>query len=181
MGSARLEVVCGPMFSGKTETLIKRVWQRQHFAGSKVAVFKPITDTRHEGESVISHNGTSIKARWIDRSASDLPRDIELIALDEVQFFSLDAVPNILAAIRDGVSVIAAGLDLTFRAEPFGPVPALMAYADEVVKLTSRCGKCHQPASRTQRLVSADTTVFVGGAESYEPRCLACFDLKGSG
>jgi thymidine kinase len=182
MGAAQLEVIVGPMFSGKTETLIKRVWQMSHFHGWEVAVFKPTTDTRHIGEKIVSHDGTQIDANWIGRDAAGLPHNVSLIALDEVQFFSLDAVPRILEAVYAGVRVVAAGLDLTYRDEPFGPVPALMAYADVVTKLTSRCSKCHQPATRTQRkdaLVASAETVLVGGAESYEPRCLACYDLKG--
>lgn len=180
MSTGRLEVIAGCMFSGKTETLIKRVRQAQHFRGEKIAVFKPITDTRHSASAVISHNGTTIEAAWLDRRAADLPRDVSLIALDEAQFLSLDAVPQILEVVRGGVNIVAAGLDLTFRAEPFGPMPALMALADEVTKLTSRCAKCHQPATRSQRLASSAETVLVGGAESYEPRCLACFDPKGA-
>jgi thymidine kinase len=176
-----LEVICGPMFSGKTETLIKRVWQMKHYHGWKVAVFKPVTDTRHENHAVISHNGSSVDAQWLERDAPDLPRDVNLIAFDEVQFFSLDAIPSILDAVRSGVHVIAAGLDLTYRAEPFGPVPALLAYANTVEKLTSRCARCHQPATRTQRLASSSDTVLVGGAESYEPRCVGCFDLNPKG
>lgn len=177
----RLEVVVGPMFSGKTEALIKRVHRAEHYHGWNVAVFKPVTDTRHAQEAVISHNGSSIPARWLERDAPNLPLDARLIGLDEVQFFSLDAIPRILEAVRAGVHVVCAGLDLTYRAEPFGPVPALMAYADEVVKLTSRCSKCFQPATRTQRRIATPDApaVLVGGAETYEPRCLGCFDPRG--
>jgi thymidine kinase len=169
----------GPMFSGKTESLIKRVTTTLFYYGGKAAVFKPVTDTRHAEPKIVSHDGAEIPALWLERDAPNLPHDVDLIALDEVQFFSLDAVPRILEAMAAGVNVVASGLDLTFRAEPFGPVPALMAYADVVTKLTSRCGQCHKPASRTQRLVTADSTVLVGGAESYEPRCVTCFDPKG--
>ena len=98
--SGWIEVVCGPMFSGKTETLLKRVYQTERFYCQKAAVFKPITDTRHEVAAVISHNGTSHAAQWIARDASELPHDVALIALDEVQFFSLDAVPRILDALQ---------------------------------------------------------------------------------
>lgn len=180
MGVApRLEVICGPMFSGKTETLIKRVWDVQHFRCGKAAVFKPVTDTRHAVPAVVSHDGTKIDAHWLERDALGLPHDVDLIALDEAQFFSLDAIPRVIEALQAGVRVVAAGLDLTYRAEPFGPMPALMALADEVTKLTSRCSKCHQPATRSQRLVSSGDTVLVGGAETYEPRCFSCFDPKG--
>ncbi len=181
MSSGRLEVVAGCMFSGKTETLIKRVRQVRDYRGEKIAVFKPVTDTRHAASAVISHNGTQIEAQWLERDAPNLPQDVSLIALDEAQFLSLDAVPRILESVRAGITVIAAGLDLTYRAEPFGPMPALMALADEVTKLTSRCAKCHQPATRSQRLAASAETVLVGGAESYEPRCLACFDPRGDG
>ncbi len=179
--SGCLEVIVGPMFSGKTETLIGRVQPLKDLCLWRVAVFKPTTDTRHDVPKVISHAGSSIDAQWIARDAPNLPHDVHLIALDEVQFFSFDAVPRILAAVRAGVQVIVAGLDLTYRAEPFGPVPALLAYADSVTKLTSRCGRCGEPATRTQRLVASNNTVLVGGAEAYEPRCLACFDPNGGG
>jgi thymidine kinase len=175
---ARLEVICGPMFSGKTETLIKRVFNRKHYHGWKAAVFKPVTDTRHMSPAVFSHDGTSIEAQWLERDARNLPHDVQLIALDEAQFFSLDAIPRVLDALHAGIWVLAAGLDLTYKAEPFGPMPALMALADEVTKLTSRCARCHQPATRSQRIVASGDTVLVGGAESYEPRCLACFEVK---
>ena len=178
--AGRLDIVVGPMFSGKTETLLKRVYQTEHFYCQKAAVFKPITDTRHEVAAVISHNGTSHAAQWLPRDASELPHDVALIALDEVQFFSLDAVPRILDALQAGVSIVAAGLDLTYRGEPFGPVPALMAYADSVTKLTSTCVKCSKPATRSHRLATSRETGLVGGNESYEPRCLICFDPKGS-
>jgi thymidine kinase len=181
MGTGLLEVVCGPMFSSKTETLIQRV--RDYGLArtpTKVAVFKPITDTRHVEAAVISHAGSSIDAQWLDKDAPNLPHDVDLIAIDEIQFFSLDAIPKILAAVHAGVNVVAAGLDLTYRGEPFGPVPALLAYADVVTKLTSRCAQCHQPANRTQRRVGASDTVLVGGAESYEPRCLLHFDPRRS-
>jgi thymidine kinase len=179
MGAARLEVVCGPMFSGKTTTLIARVSEWAIERGGKIAVFKPVTDTRHDESAIISHDGRKIPAKWLERDARDLPRDVDLIALDEAQFFSFDAIPRIIDTLRAGVNVIAAGLDLTYRAEPFGPMPALLALADGVTKLTSRCGKCHQPATRSQRLVSSGDTVLVGGAGTYEPRCVACFDPRG--
>ena len=178
--TGRLEVVVGPMFSGKTETLIKRVYQTERFYCQKAVVFKPLTDTRHAEAAVISHNGTSHVAEWLARDAPALPHDVALIALDEVQFFTMDAVPRILEALHAGVNIVAAGLDLTFRGEPFGPVPALMAYADSVTKLTSTCARCSKPATRSHRLSSSTETVLVGGTESYEPRCLACFDPKGS-
>jgi thymidine kinase len=104
---------------------------------------------------------------------------VALIAIDEIQFFSLDAVPRILDVVRSGVNVVVAGLDLTSKGEPFGPVPALMAYADSVVKLTSRCSKCNKPATRSHRRVVSTETVLIGGTEAYEPRCLACFDPRG--
>ena len=176
----KLDVVVGPMFSGKTEALIRRAYQTEKFYGLKAVVFKPVADTRHQHAEVVSHDGTSIPARWIAKDAPNLPHDVGLIAIDEVQFLSLDAVPRIMDAVNAGVTVMVAGLDLTSKGEPFGPVPALMALADSVTKLVSRCAKCSKPATRSQRLVNSTETVLVGGIESYEPRCLACFDLKGS-
>jgi thymidine kinase len=178
MGAAQLEVIVGPMFSGKTSALIQRAWNLENFFKWKVAVFKPVTDTRHNVSKIVSHDGVAIDAKWMNRDASELPHNVDLIAIDEVQFFSLDAVPRILEAVHAGVRVVVAGLDLTCWGEPFGPVPALMSYADSVTKLASRCAKCHQPATRTQRLSSSNDTILVGGAESYEPRCLTCFDPK---
>ena len=184
MMPGRLEIIAGPMFSGKTTTLIARVSEWALERGGKIAVFKPVTDTRHSESAIISHDGRKIPAKWLERDARDLPHDVDLIALDEVQFFSFDAVPRIVEALSAGVNVFAAGLDLTYRAEPFGPMPALLALADGVTKLTSRCSKCHQPASRSQRLISTPRgvtgdTVLVGGAGTYEPRCVACFDPRG--
>jgi thymidine kinase len=167
------------MFSGKTEALIKRAYQTEKVYGLKAVVFKPFADTRHQQAEVISHNGTSIPAKWLAKDAPNLPHDVGLIAIDEVQFLSLDAVPRIMEAVNAGVMVMVAGLDLTSKGEPFGPVPALMALADSVVKLVSRCAKCSTPANRSQRLVVSSETVLVGGTESYEPRCLSCFDPKG--
>lgn len=175
----RLEVITGPMWSGKTETLISRVAEFGLKDGRPMSVLKPVTDTRHATPEIISHDGTRMRAQWVERDLPDLPRDVKLIAIDEAQFLSLDAVPRILDVMRAGVHIVAAGLDLTFRAEPFGPMPALMALADTVTKLKSRCAKCHQPASRSQRLSASAETVLVGGAEAYEPRCFGCFDLKG--
>lgn len=182
MGAGRLELVVGPMFSGKTESLIKHVTVFASARESaKISVFKPVADTRFNVPAIYSHNGTSITAEWMERDARDLPILRDLIAIDEVQFLSLDAIPNIMAAVLAGSHVFASGLDLTFRAEPFGPVPALMALADKVTKLTSRCSKCFLPATRTQRRDGrmAGDTILVGGAESYEPRCLVCFDPRG--
>lgn len=175
----RLEVIAGCMWSGKTETLITRVAEFGLKSGANIAVFKPVTDTRHPTPEIVSHDGTRLHAKWIERGLPDLPRDVSLIALDEAQFLSLDSVPRIVEVMRAGVHVVMAGLDLTFRGEPFGPMPALMALADTVTKLKSRCAKCHLPASRSQRLTASAETVLVGGAEAYEPRCVVCFDPKG--
>jgi len=178
MEPGSLEVVCGPMFSGKTSTLIRRVHSAQAH-GMTVAVLKPVVDTRHDESAVYSHDGTCVSAQWIERDARSLPQGFDLIAIDEVQFLSFDAVPNIMEAVVKGAHVVAAGLDLTFRGEPFGPVPALLTLADRVTKLTGECVKCGRESTRTQRRGGVADTVLVGGAETYEPRCLSCFDPKG--
>lgn len=175
MTSGRLEVLVGPMFAGKTTELLRRIVEAEK-SGEKVRVYKPRLDTRHEDTAVYSHDGVSTSAQWVGPDwSTPFSNGATVVALDEVQFFSLDVVPEIVRAVHRGIRVIAAGLDLTSQEEPFGPVPVLLALADEVVKLRARCSQCGKPAGRTYRLVSSSAKILVGGAESYEPRCLSCF------
>lgn len=164
------------MFSGKTTELLRRVLEAEK-AGEHVRVYKPRLDTRYEVAAVYSHDGLAQPAEWVgpDWATPFSNGAATVVALDEVQFFSLDVVPEIIKAVRRGTRVIAAGLDLTSQEEPFGPVPALLALADEVVKLRARCSQCGQPATRSYRRVASDAKILVGGAETYEPRCLSCF------
>jgi thymidine kinase len=180
-----IEVVCGSMFSGKTEELIRRV-RRARIARQKVQVFKPAIDTRYTAESVQSHNGLGVEAVPIQAAGevlSSLQPDTTVVAIDEVQFFGWE-VTEICQQLADrGLRVIVAGLDMDFRGEPFGPMPVLMAQAEEISKLQAICVVCGAPASRTQRLIDGrpaaydDPIILVGGSESYEARCRHCHQV----
>jgi len=184
-----IEVVCGSMFSGKTEELIRRV-RRARIAKQKVQVFKPALDQRYHAEQVASHDGLQWEAVPVSNAREILERlepDTTVVAVDEVQFFDweLSDVCNHLA--ERGVRLILAGLDMDFRGEPFGPMPLLMAEAEEVTKLQAICVTCGAPASRTQRLIDGrpaaynDPVILVGGSESYEARCRRCHEVPRKG
>lgn len=177
-----VEVICGPMFSGKTEELIRRV-KRAVIARQKVQVFKPILDTRHVHEKVTSHDGAQSSATPVAEAVDilkNLEPDTEVVAIDEAQFFdsSISQVCNELA--NRGLRVIVAGLDMDFRGEPFGPMPVLMAQAERVDKLQAICQRCGAPASHSQRLINGepaaydDPVILIGAKEVYEPRCRVC-------
>jgi thymidine kinase len=181
-----VEVICGSMFSGKTEELIRRV-RRAQIARQKVQVFKPSLDDRYALEKVTSHNGMGLDATLITeaREILDLVEpDTAVVAIDEVQFFdwTIAQVCNSLA--EEGKRVIVTGLDMDFRGEPFGPMPLLMAEAERVDKLSAICVVCGAPASRTQRLIDGqpasydDPVIMVGASEVYEARCRHCHQVK---
>jgi thymidine kinase len=180
-----LEVICGSMFSGKTEELIRRV-RRAQIAQQKVQVFKPIIDNRYSAERVTSHSGLDIDALVCEESC-DIEKGLEaattVVAIDEVQFFDPTIVDIIRTLISREIRVICGGLDLDFRGEPFGSMPYLMALAEEVTKLHAICVVCGEDASRTQRLVNGqparfdDPIIMVGAAESYEARCRTCHEV----
>lgn len=174
-----VELICGSMFSGKSEELIRRI-RRATYGNLTVRVFKPVIDSRYSEECVVSHDGTSILARPIDRAADILTyieEGVDVIGVDEVQFFDENIVEVIDELANKGYRVITAGLDTDFRGEPFGPVPKLMALSESVTKLNAICPICGSPASRTQRLINGkpasydDPIILVGASESYEPRC----------
>ncbi len=177
--SGRVEVICGSMFCGKTEELIRRV-RRAVIARQTVQVFKHSLDTRYDEVRVISHSGQNIEATPV-RESGDLLQMVSpgttVVAIDEVQFFDLGISAVIDQLAERGVRVIAAGLDTDFRGEPFGAIPTLMCRAEEVVKLQAICMVCGNPACRTQRLVNGqparydDPIIKVGAEEAYEPRC----------
>lgn len=178
-GSGRIEVVCGSMFCGKTEELIRRV-RRAKIARQKVQVFKPALDTRYAVEKITSHDGLGVEAVPVDSAQAILnliEPDTTIVAIDEVQFFGPDVLHVCQTLAERGLRVIAAGLDLDFRGEPFGPMPLLLAEAEQVDKLQAICVVCGAPASRTQRLIDGrpasydDPIILVGGSESYEARC----------
>jgi thymidine kinase len=182
-----IEVICGSMFSGKTEELIRRV-KRATIARQKVQVFKPALDTRYNAEKVSSHNGMHFDARVVRQAADILALvedDTDVVAVDEVQFFDW-SIADVCAELADrGKRVIVAGLDMDFRGEPFGPMPLLMAQAEVVDKLQAICVRCGGSASRTQRLINGrpahydDPVILVGAAEVYEARCRACHEVPG--
>lgn len=174
-----LEVITGSMFCGKTDELIRRL-RRATIARQKVQVFKPAIDIRYAVEKVMSHAGAEFEAMPVESSAEileNLAEDITVVAIDEAQFFDAEIVDVARELADRGLRVIAAGLDMDFRAEPFGPMPALMAEAEEVRKLRAICMSCGEEASRTQRLVNGeparydDPIVIVGADEMYEARC----------
>ena len=182
-----VEVICGSMFSGKTEELIRRV-RRAQIAKQKVQVFKPVIDNRYDVEKITSHNGLYIEALPVSDAQTILDLvepDTAVVAVDEIQFFDwrLAQVCNDLA--NRGVRVVAAGLDMDFRGEPFGPMPLLMAEAEEVDKLHAICVVCGRPASRTQRFLNGkpasynDPVILVGASEVYEARCRHCHEVPG--
>jgi thymidine kinase len=176
-----VEVVCGSMFSGKTDELIRRL-RRAVIARQHVQVFKPAIDMRYAVEKVASHAGTDFDAIPISEAAeirSLLDKDATVVAIDEAQFFDHEIIKIVDELAEKKVRVIVAGLDTDFRGEPFGPMPELMARAERVDKLQAICMICGEPASRTQRLVNNkparydDPVVIVGAAEMYEARCRA--------
>ncbi|MFD1735157.1 thymidine kinase [Bacillus salitolerans] len=184
--SGWIEVICGSMFSGKSEELIKRVKHTQ-YAKQQVLVFKPVIDNRYSEECVVSHNGTSVLAKPVSSSRDILQyvtADTDVVAIDEVQFFDQDILEVVEMLANQGHRVIVAGLDQDFRGEPFGQVPNLMAIAEHVTKLQAVCMACGSPASRTQRLINNepasydDPIILVGASESYEPRCRHCHDVR---
>ena len=177
-----IEIVCGSMFSGKTEELIRRV-RRAKIAKQNVQVFKPAIDTRYTTEAVTSHNGLGVDAVPV-QSADEIEKlirpDTTVVAIDEVQFLGWE-VADLCQRLADrGVRVIAAGLDTDFRGEPFGPMPVLMAQAESVDKLQAICVVCGDLACRNQRLLNGrparwdSPTIMVGGSEAYEARCRRC-------
>ena len=174
-----LEVVCGSMFCGKTEELIRRL-RRAVIARQKVQVFKPIIDIRYQVAKVASHSGAAFEALPIDNSSQILEQlnpETTVVGIDEAQFFDPDIIEVVQQLVNDNKRVIVAGLDTDFRGEPFGVMPILMALAETVDKLQAICMVCGEPASRTQRLVNGepayydDPIIIVGASEMYEARC----------
>jgi thymidine kinase len=183
--SGWVEVICGSMFSGKTEEMIRRV-RRAQIAKQKVQVFKPAIDTRYAIEQVKSHNGLghdAIPAATLAEILANIEPDTTVIGIDEIQFFDMDVIQMVRQLADRGVRVIAAGLDMDFRGEPFGPMPQLMSEAEHVDKLHAICVVCGADASRTQRLIDGrpalydDPIILVGGSESYEARCRHCHEV----
>lgn len=181
-----LEIICGPMFSGKSEELMRRL-RRAAIAKQKVITFKPSLDNRYAVEYVVSHNGTKHKAHPLDTAQSmrEFVREqnATVIGIDEAQFFTPDIVPIVCELVNTNKKVIVAGLDLDFRGVPFGVMPLLMAIADNVTKLRAICTECGKDAHHTQRLVNGtpakfdDPVILIGAQEAYQARCRTCFAI----
>lgn len=180
-----IEVVVGPMYSGKSEELIRRV-KRAKIAKQNVIVFKPTIDDRYSKEDVVSHSGYSVDSIPIKNSDDIydyINDDTQVVGIDEVQFFDDNIVDVCIDLADKGIRVICAGLDMDFRGEPFGPTPRLLAIAEFVDKIQAICSVCGQPATRTQRLIDSkparydDPIIQVGAVESYQARCRKCHEI----
>ena len=178
-----LEVICGPMFSGKSEEMIRRL-RRAEIAGQRVVIFKPRIDDRYDAADVVSHAGARMQAVPVSTVAEVVEhvQGFDVVGIDEVQFFEPAIVSTALELADCGVRVVVAGLDQDFRRLPFGPIPDLLSYAEFVDKLQAVCHRCGGPATTTQRLVDgrpapySGETVVVGAAEQYEARCRGCHE-----
>ena len=182
-----IEVVCGPMFAGKTEELIRRI-KRLEYAKQNVLVFKPLIDTRYVQEAIVSHNLSqkpSILIKESNEIYNYIKPNTDAVVIDEVQFFDKGIVDVCEELADKGIRVIVGGLDRNFRGEPFGPMPELLARAEFVTKLTAICVKSGLPATRTQRIINGkpahydDPTILIGATEQYEPRSRHYHEVPG--
>ena len=175
-----IEVICGSMFSGKSEELIRRL-RRAQIAKQRVQIFKPRLDDRFSEDHIVSHSDMKMKSERVAAAAdilARLDRQTQVVGIDEAQFFDLDLVSVCNTMANSGQRVIVAGLDQDYRARPFGAMPQLLAVAEYITKTLAICVRCGAPANRTQRLQSNGEQVMVGGNGSYEARCRACFELS---
>ena len=175
--SGCIEVICGSMFSGKTEELIRRL-KRAQFANQKIAIFKPSIDVRYSEVEVVSHDLHSIKSTPITdaKFMLDIPEDIQVVGIDEAQFFDENIVDVCQTLANRGVRVIIAGLDTDFLGKPFGPMPSLMAVAEDVQKVHAICVKCGNLANHSHRLSKNENLVVLGEKDIYEPLCRECYN-----
>jgi thymidine kinase len=173
-----IEVVCGCMFSGKTEELIRRL-KRAKIAAQKVEIFKPSIDVRYDEISVVSHDTNAIMATPVDHSSKILKvsADTTVVGIDEAQFFDADLVENCQILAERGIRVIIAGLDMDYKGKPFGPMPNLLAVAEYVTKVHAICVHCGNLATHSYRLAQGDEVVLLGEKEQYEPRCRTCYKM----
>lgn len=172
-----IEVITGSMFSGKTEELIRRL-KRAKIARLKVEIFKPAMDTRYSVAEVVSHDENSILSTPVESSGNImlLTGDVDVIGIDEAQFFDNGLIDVSISLANMGIRVIIAGLDMDFKGKPFGPVPGLMAVADHITKVHAICMQCGDVAQFSHRLSKADKLVFLGEKDEYEPLCRSCFN-----
>ena len=172
-----IEVVCGSMFSGKTEELIRRL-KRAQFAHLKVEIFKPKIDVRYSDEEVVSHDSNAIRSTPVDSPQNILlmTSDVDVVGIDEAQFFDESLVDVCRQLADSGVRVIVAGLDMDYLGKPFGPMPKLMATAEYVTKVHAICVRCGNLAHHSHRLTADQSQVLLGAQDSYEPICRHCFN-----
>ena len=172
-----IEVICGSMFSGKTEELIRRM-KRAQFAKQTVEIFKPCIDVRYSEDKVVSHDSHSIPSTPIQSPAQmlEMSNDVEVVGIDEAQFFDNSLIEVVQSLANRGVRVIIAGLDTDFMGKPFGPMPALMAVAEDIQKVHAICVRCGSPANHSHRLSKNDQLVVLGEKDIYEPLCRHCFN-----
>jgi len=176
-----VEVICGSMFSGKTEELIRRL-KRAQYAKQKVEIFKPAIDVRYDEEKVVSHDSNEVCSTPVPSSANILllANDVDVIGIDEAQFFD-DELPAVCSALANrGIRVIVAGLDMDYLGNPFGPIPNLMATAEYVSKIHAVCVDCGDLAMHSNRIVASKDLVHLGEQEEYEALCRSCFVKKNS-
>jgi thymidine kinase len=181
-----IEVICGSMFSGKTEELIRRL-KRARFANLTVEIFKPAVDTRYDEQNIVSHDENVIKSTPVTSSENILllAHDVDVVGVDEAQFFDEQIVNVCSELANNGVRVIVAGLDTDFRGDPFGSMPQLMAIAEYVTKVHAICMQCGNLANHSHRIVAGEKVVMLGEKDAYEPLCRSCFNrekkIKNSG
>ncbi len=176
--SGWIEVICGSMFSGKTEELIRRL-KRARIANQKVEVFKPSKDTRYDERKVISHDENALLSKPITHSKElELVLDeTEVIGIDEAQFFDIELIERCQELALKGKRVIIAGLDMDFRGQPFGPMPGIMSVAEYITKVHAICPHCGNLATHSYRLSDEEHTIVLGQKDKYEPRCRLCFSM----
>jgi len=174
-----IEVICGSMFSGKTEELIRRL-KRAKIAKQKVEIFKPAIDVRYDEEKVVSHDQNYIMSTPVPSSSNILllANDVDVVGIDEAQFFDSELVSVCDQLAKSGIRVIIAGLDMDYLGKPFGPMPALLATAEYVTKVHAICMKCGDLAHVSHRTIANDKLVVLGEKDSYEPLCRACYNEK---
>jgi thymidine kinase len=172
-----IEVICGSMFSGKTEELIRRM-KRAQFANQKLVLFKPIIDDRYHIENVVSHQGSSLKAIPVNDSKEilDLWKNEKVVAIDEAQFFDAGIIDVCNELAKKGTRVILAGLDMDYKGVPFGPMPNLLSIAEYVTKVHAICVSCGNLAQYSHRTANETSQVLVGAVEKYQPLCRACYN-----
>jgi len=176
--SGWIEVICGSMFSGKTEELIRRL-KRAKIASQKVEIFKPGTDTRYDLKNVVSHDSNSILATPVEHSSKilDLADGITVVGIDEAQFFDAELTEVCEKLALKGIRVIVAGLDMDYKGKPFGPMPHLLAVAEYITKVHAICQHCGNLATHSYRLSDETGTVVLGEKDRYEPRCRTCYQM----